>query len=50
MFVNPIVWKVAALITIEWVQFSRRQQAFLAKQNGEVMGRMSLFSVLGSAL
>ena len=45
------MWKVAALIIFEWIQFSGRpssssryQETFLAKGTGEVAGRTSLFS------
>ena len=45
--------KVAPLIIFEWIQFSERTiavKALLAKQNGEVMAKMSLLSAPGSVL
>ena len=44
--------KVAPLIIFEWIQFSERtrssrnHEALLAKQNGEVMAKMGLLSLV----
>ena len=59
MFVNPIMRKLAPLIIFKWIQFTERtvavettirHEALLAKQNGEVMAKMSLLSLSGAFL